>query len=82
MLLVSADPGCGKSVLAAYLIKNVLAREKPEAAIGYFFFKDNPEQSKLSNAYSAVLHGLFFCNGILVDHCRDTIEKYGSALTQ
>ena len=36
-LLVSADPGCGKSVLAKYLIDYGLPRA---ATICYFFFKD------------------------------------------
>lgn len=36
-LLVSADPGCGKSVLAKYLIDHALPRS---ATICYFFFKD------------------------------------------
>jgi hypothetical protein len=36
-LPVSADPGCGKSVLAKYLIDHVL----PESStVCYFFFKD------------------------------------------
>ena len=36
-LLVSADPGCGKSVLAKYLVDHVLRKS---ATVCYFFFKD------------------------------------------
>lgn len=36
-LLVTADPGCGKSVLAKYLIEHALPRSN---TICYFFFKD------------------------------------------
>jgi hypothetical protein len=41
-LLVSADPGCGKSVLAKYLIDHVLPRS---ATICYFFFKDQDQNT-------------------------------------
>lgn len=37
ILMVSADPGCGKSVLARHLVDQGLPRDK---TICYFFFKD------------------------------------------
>ncbi|KAE9566806.1 hypothetical protein CGMCC3_g17039 [Colletotrichum fructicola] len=82
ILLVSANPGCGKSVLANYLINNVIPEEKPEATICYYFFKDNAEQSELSNAYSAILHVLCSGNGKLADDCKFDIEKAGLNLTK
>ncbi|KAL3965725.1 hypothetical protein ACCO45_000033 [Purpureocillium lilacinum] len=51
-LLVSADPGCGKSVLAKYLIDKYLPRS---ASICYFFFKDN-DQNTVRQALCALLH--------------------------
>lgn len=82
LLLVSADPGCGKSVLAYHLINSVIPARRPEATICYFFFKDNSEQRDLSNAYSAVLHRLFMGNGKLANQCKSTIERAGSSLTK
>lgn len=82
ILLVSANPGCGKSVLANYLINTVIPEEKPEATICYYFFKDNAEQSELSNTYSAILHALFSGNGKLADECRVDIEQAGLDLTK
>lgn len=46
LLWISADPGCGKSVIASYLIDKKLGLEQhPRVNICYFFFKsDNSEQ--------------------------------------
>ena len=54
-LLVSADPGCGKSVLAKYLVDHELPRS---SLICYFFFNDQV-QSTLKLAFCALLHQLF-----------------------
>src|SRR5579871_3337423 len=45
LLLLSADPGCGKSVLSRFLIEEVLPVKLPRATICYFFFKDSPDQN-------------------------------------
>ncbi|XXG98724.1 hypothetical protein Hte_005053 [Hypoxylon texense] len=82
ILLVSADPGCGKSVLAYHLINSAVPARRPEATICYFFFKDNSEQRDLSNAYSAILHRLFMGNGKLANRCESAIERAGSSLTK
>ena len=56
-LWVSADPGCGKSVLAKYLIDEVLSKEN--CTICYFFFKDDfPDQKTACNAVRAMIHQL------------------------
>ena len=57
-LLVSADPGCGKSVLAKYLIDQVLPKSHPDATICYYFFKEQV-QERLAPALCAILHQLF-----------------------
>ncbi|KAH7125067.1 hypothetical protein B0J13DRAFT_589089 [Dactylonectria estremocensis] len=54
-LLVTADPGCGKSVLAKYLIDHALPRS---TTICYFFFKDQ-DQNTIREALCALLHQLF-----------------------
>ncbi|KAH8882376.1 hypothetical protein GQ53DRAFT_614442, partial [Thozetella sp. PMI_491] len=78
LLLVSADPGCGKSVLARYLIEKVLPG--PETAVSYYFFKDNLEQRKLANALCALLHSILSSNSNLVDACEDMVARAGADL--
>ena len=57
---ISADPGCGKSVLAKALIDEDLWSPAPSAPnICYFFFKENEEQNSLATALCAILHQLF-----------------------
>ncbi|KAF3215618.1 hypothetical protein TWF191_009289 [Orbilia oligospora] len=58
-LLVSADPGCGKSVLAKYLIDHVLPSTDIRTTC-YFFFKDDFEdQRSIIIALCCILHQLF-----------------------
>ncbi|KAJ5756958.1 uncharacterized protein N7511_007140 [Penicillium nucicola] len=65
-LWVSADPGCGKSVLARRLIDHAIPKSKMRH-ICYFFFKDDQvEQKSALNALSAMLRQLFLQNDKLV----------------
>ncbi|KAF4975981.1 hypothetical protein FZEAL_7298 [Fusarium zealandicum] len=45
LLLVTADPGCGKSVLARYLADHVLPQSSSRTSC-FFFFKDDFEDQK------------------------------------
>lgn len=63
-LLVTADPGCGKSVLAKYLVDHVLPKS---SAICYFFFKDQ-DQNTACQAIRALLHQLFTQLPLLIKH--------------
>ena len=57
-LWVSADPGCGKSVLARHLVDDVLESTETRTTC-YFFFKDDFEDQKsAANAISCILHQL------------------------
>ncbi|KAF2831830.1 purine and uridine phosphorylase [Ophiobolus disseminans] len=76
-LLVSADPGCGKSVLAKYLIDDALPRS---ATICYFFFKDQ-DQNTVRQALCALLHQLFSQKPSLIQHAMMPFEKEGPGLT-
>ncbi|QYS99664.1 NACHT_N domain-containing protein [Trichoderma simmonsii] len=71
LLLVTAEPGCGKSVLARFLIETELPSQREDAVIGYFFFKDNPVQNNLINALSAILHQL-------LNLCPDVLDTLGT----
>ncbi|KAL6230238.1 hypothetical protein BDW75DRAFT_234563 [Aspergillus navahoensis] len=75
-LLVSADPGCGKSVLARYLIDSYLPRS---ATICYFFFKDKV-QDKVRQALCALLHQLFSQKPYLIKHAMPEYSKDGEGL--
>jgi hypothetical protein len=61
ILLVTADPGCGKSVLAKFLIDNELPRrmfeDQEPFTICYFFFMAQI-QSDITHALCAILHQL------------------------
>ncbi|KAK6495514.1 hypothetical protein TWF481_002563 [Arthrobotrys musiformis] len=71
MLWVSADPGCGKSVLAKYLVDSVLDTESRTTC--YFFFKDDFEdQRNVVSALCSILHQLFRRKPALLS---DTILK-------
>lgn len=78
ILLVTADPGCGKSVLAKFLIDCELPRHFSQAgrpaAICYFFFKD-PVQTDIKQALCALLYQLFNQRPHLLQHAKDECEK-------
>lgn len=76
LLLVTADPGCGKSVLAKYLIDHILPRS---STICYFFFKDQ-DQNTVSQALCALLHQLFSQKPSLVKHAMPHFRKDGRNL--
>ncbi|EXK24138.1 hypothetical protein FOMG_19122 [Fusarium oxysporum f. sp. melonis 26406] len=75
-LLVTADPGCGKSVLAKYLIDYGLPRS---TTICYFFFKDQ-DQNTVRQALCALLHQLFSLKPPLIEHAMPQFRKDGQGL--
>ena len=76
-LLVSADPGCGKSVLAKYLVDHVLAESSTVCC--YFFFKDQV-QNTVREALCALLHQLFSQKPSLLVHAVKQYDKDGEGL--
>jgi ankyrin repeat protein len=79
LLWISADPGCGKSVLVKSLIENEL-RNTEEHTICYFFFKDNEEQDNVATALCALLHQLFTHQPQLIQHAAPAWERNGEKL--
>ncbi|OJD15619.1 hypothetical protein AJ78_04139 [Emergomyces pasteurianus Ep9510] len=75
-LLVSADPGCGKSVLAKYLVDHKLPGP---ATICYFFFKDQ-DQNTVRQALCALLHQLFSQKPSLIQHAMTPFAENGPGL--
>ncbi|KAH7041613.1 uncharacterized protein B0I36DRAFT_345191 [Microdochium trichocladiopsis] len=81
VLWVSADPGCGKSVLARYLVDEVIPGSS-NSIVCYFFFKDGfDDQKSLAGAVSCILHQLFIRNPtLLTDEFLDEFRLDGDAL--
>lgn len=84
LLWVSADPGCGKSVLAKFLVTHlrvpVSGTERP-SEVGHFFFKDdNEEQRSAVFALRAVLHQIFSNNMALLRHAFHNYKSKGAAM--
>jgi type II secretory pathway predicted ATPase ExeA len=75
LLWLSADPGCGKSVLSKILIDDVLTRDT-SATICYFFVKDNQEQHSGATAICALLHQVFSAKtDLFKNHAQRAIEQ-------
>ncbi|KAJ6438030.1 hypothetical protein O9K51_09452 [Purpureocillium lavendulum] len=70
------DPGCGKSVLAKYLVDKYLPRS---ASICYFFFKGN-DQNTVRQALCALLHQLFTQKQSLIKHAMKEYRRDGNGL--
>ena len=82
MLWVSADPGCGKSVLAKHLVDSELPTTKSRTTC-YFFFKDDfDDQRSAKSALCCILHQLFEQREILLSNkIVKRFEAYGERLT-
>ena len=82
LLWVSADPGCGKSVLSKSLLDEELL-STDSCTTCYFFFKDdNDDQKSAAKALCALLHQLFSEKTSLLDYALKDFEKNGSNLPQ
>jgi hypothetical protein len=80
LLWISADPGCGKSVLSKSLVDEELPSDA--STVCYFFFKDNDEQNSLATALCALLHQLLQHQPHLLPHAVPAWNKNGSKLQQ
>jgi len=83
MLWVSADPGCGKSVLAKHLVDSVLLTTKPRV-VCYFFFKDGfSDQINVTIALCCILHQIFKQRrSLLSSAIVDQFDAGGETITQ
>ncbi|KAJ6442946.1 hypothetical protein O9K51_04125 [Purpureocillium lavendulum] len=81
LLLLSADPGCGKSVLSRFLIEDVLPVKMPDAVLCYFFFKDSPDQNNICVALCALIHQILSQYPELTDLVVNDTIKNGTGLT-
>ena len=83
LLWVSANPGCGKSVLSKCLVEEKLATLDPEhATVCYFFFKDiSPDSRSITKALSAILHQLFTRKPSLIEHAVSAFDENGAEIS-
>ncbi|GLA80805.1 nuclear factor NF-kappa-B p100 subunit [Aspergillus tubingensis] len=81
LLWVSADPGCGKSVLTRYLVDEVLVGNEQQT-VCYFFFKDDfPDQRNAVSALSAILYQIFLAQPqLLSDEDVNRVHNHGEEL--
>ncbi|PWW75216.1 hypothetical protein C7212DRAFT_352644 [Tuber magnatum] len=81
LLWLSADPGCGKSVIASFLAGHLEAHTN--ATICYFFFKDDSDQQRsVSFALCAILHQLFKQGKRLIGFAKEEFQAKGDRFTQ
>ncbi|OJJ42793.1 hypothetical protein ASPZODRAFT_1258257 [Penicilliopsis zonata CBS 506.65] len=86
LLWVTADPGCGKSVLAKFLIDDTLKSFQSRIVCYFFFDGKSSEQQSITNALCSVLHQLFqqeedlLSDAILQDYLRHA--NFTSSVTQ
>ncbi|CAH0046378.1 unnamed protein product [Clonostachys solani] len=59
VLWVSADPGCGKSVLARHVAENVLPSSNKRLTCYFFFNSDYSDQRSVTDALFCILHQVF-----------------------
>ena len=83
---MSADPGCGKSVLASFLVDELNSRDsqaKLPGTVCYFFFKDdNDEQKSAILALCALLHQLFIAESPLIRHAMTEFDHKNQKFTE
>ncbi|TGO26200.1 hypothetical protein BPAE_0064g00160 [Botrytis paeoniae] len=81
LLWISADPGCGKSVLSKAFMDERLVSISPATIICHFFFKDiSPEQRNPKKAVAALIHQILSKNRHLWTHVIESWKLNGSEL--
>lgn len=81
LLWVTADPGCGKSVLSKSLVDSELESTLSLTTAYYFFKDDSPEQRSATHALCALLHQLCIQNRALLREVVGAYQSNGSKLT-
>ncbi|KAL1860723.1 hypothetical protein Daus18300_009066 [Diaporthe australafricana] len=81
LLWISADAGCGKSVLTSYLINHYQKYAEADTNVCYFFFKDdNAEQSDAVVGMSAILNQLYLANQKVLDETLEYLNGFDDGL--
>jgi ankyrin repeat protein len=78
LLWISADPGCGKSVLAKYLVDHVVPTVDKRTTCYFFFKADSSDQRSAANAMCALLRQLFLQRPELREQHPWILEKFST----
>ena len=82
---MSADAGCGKSVLSSFLVDHLrseISELKTPALVSHFFLKDNSAQGDAKNVLCALLDQIFIDSPGLLQHAFKEYELYGSTILE
>ena len=84
LLWVSANAGCGKSVLASFLVEKLSTEiSKTDTTVCYFFFKDdNTEQRFSASAFCAMIHQVLAHDVTLIKHAIAQHQSRGSRFVE
>ncbi|KAI9891857.1 MAG: hypothetical protein M1814_002242, partial [Vezdaea aestivalis] len=84
LLWISADPGCGKSVLARFLIDRLSGSDAEyRNNLCFFFFKDdNDQQNSAILALRAILYQLFETQKELIKHAIPHFKRKGAKFVE
>ncbi|XWW98067.1 hypothetical protein V2A60_006063 [Cordyceps javanica] len=81
LLWISADPGCGKSVLTSFLVDQHRREPRKYSNVCFFFFKaDDSEQNDAKFGLSAILHQLYSSQSQLIEIARKRLHDNSNAL--
>ena len=82
---MSADVGCGKSVLSSFLVDHLRSESselETPALVCHFFLKDNSAQGDAINFLAAILNQIFSDSPDLLQHASKEYKHQGSALLE
>ena len=84
LLWVTADPGCGKSVLSASLIDHEFRQLSPNITCHFFFKDDNRDQKSATKAICALLHQILdTCNNpALLKKAVNVFHSHGRQMSE
>jgi hypothetical protein len=81
LLWISADAGCGKSVLASFLVDHHKHKSVSHSNVCYFFFKaDSNEQRDALYGLSALLYQLYKSQLQLIHNAQNLLKEEGQNL--
>ena len=84
LLWVTADPGCGKSVLSKSVIDNELQNTSSSTTCYFFFKDDSADQRSVTKAICALLHQ-FLCarkSPLLLQKATEVFRAHGSGMAE
>lgn len=81
VLWLSADPGCGKTVISKYIVEEELATDSGPFVCYFFFRYGVPEQTSLSYAFCSMLHQFFRRYRHLIKHVLQPFMERGISIT-